>query len=163
MEKSKGSFIKKLVIALLVILLLIPLAYLAWFEYWLVSGEYTDAADITSVYGVNNDKDYVVLKTSEGTLPDSSSSALVPEPYSRNVEQGVMVKYDHEFLGYLTNELGCRELDRLGGLGFYETKGGKKFTLQLDAYEGGNFCLFPYAVEQICGVTMDEIVEDSNK
>jgi hypothetical protein len=72
-----------------------------------------------------------------------------------------MVRYDHEFTEALTDKYGCKEYDRLGGLGFYETKSGRRFTLRMTEYGGGTFAVLPYAVEQIYGVTIEDIIADS--
>ena len=148
---------KAVLIVLLAAVIIIPAAYIGIFEYHLMKGTYTDASDIKTVWQVNNGTAYAVLKTIEGTVPDNDST----DRYSRNVEQGIMVRYDHEFIEALTNEYGCKEYDRLGGLGFYETKGGRRFTLQMTEYGGGTFAVLPYAVEQIYGVTMEDIIADS--
>ena len=148
---------KAVLIVLLAAVIIIPAAYIGIFEYHLMKGTYTDASDIKTVWQVNNGTEYAVLKTIEGTVPDNDST----DRYSRNVEQGIMVRYDHEFIEALTNEYGCKEYDRLGGLGFYETKGGRRFTLQMNEYGGGTFAVLPYAVEQIYGVTMEDIIADS--
>ena len=148
---------KVFLIVLLAAVIIIPAAYIGIFEYHLMKGTYTDASDIKTVWQVNNGTEYAVLKTIEGNVPDNDS----PDRYSRNVEQGIMVKYDHEFIEALTNEYGCKEYDRLGGLGFYETKDGRRFTLQMTEYGGGTFAVLPYAVEQIYGVTMEDIIADS--
>ena len=157
-KKSKTSKpFKAVIIDLFATVIIIPVAYSGIFEYHLMKGTYTGASDIKTVWQVNHGTEYAVLKTSEGTVPDNDST----DRYSRNVEQGIMVKYDHEFIESLTNEYGCKEYDRLGGLGFYETKSGRRFTLRMTEYGGGTFSVLPYAVEQIYGVTIEDIIADS--
>ncbi|MBP5361566.1 MAG: hypothetical protein J6Y71_00845 [Ruminococcus sp.] len=154
---------KKLIIVItgIIILLIVPvLGYLSFYEYPLITCKFTDFTDISTVYQVNNGTDYVVLKTLEGTAPDQGIPPI-PEPHNRNVEQAIMVKDNNAFIEYLTKDLGCAEINRLGGLGYYETKSGKKFTLSMALYEGGFAHIYQYAVEQLYGMTIEEIIEDS--
>ena len=147
----------KIIIAFAILLIGIPVILFTIDEIKLASGRYTSASDIVTIYKVNHGHEYEILKTYEGTVDRSVNDTSC----ERNIEQGVIVKYDHSFREHLVKKLGCTEYDRLGGVGFYKTAKGRKFTMEMSTYSGGSFAIMPYAVERICGLTMDEIQTDS--
>ena len=142
------SIAKKIIIIALIIAAAVIVSPFAYTEYMLVTGEGTKATDIDSVFKVNHGSDFEVLRT-------------IHNKNNGHDELIVMVKYDHVFMDYLVNELGCTEYDRMGALGFYETKGGKNFSLVMRDRSSDAITRLPYAIEKIEDVTMDEIVADS--
>lgn len=145
--KNKSK-VKKIIIIALIIVLAVIISPFAYTEYMLITGEGTKATDIDSVFKVNHGSDFEVLRT-------------IYNKNNGHDELIVMVKYDHVFKDYLVNELGCTEYDRLGAAGFYETKGGKKFSLVMRDRSSDAITRLPYAIEKIEDVTMDEILADS--
>ncbi|WP_303838778.1 hypothetical protein [Ruminococcus flavefaciens] len=149
---KKMSTSKKIVTILISVIIGLILGSIAGLAMTFSNKEYTSASDALTLIKVNCGTDYSILET--GTL---SSNDVYEDTYS-NSYQAIMVKDFDEFTEYLKNK-GCTEYKpQIMNRRYLSTADGKKFVLKQKRASDGVLWLFPYSIDLIEGVTMNDIL-----
>jgi hypothetical protein len=143
---------KKIAIILISVIIGLILGICAGLAMTFSNKEYTSASDAFTLIKVNFGTDYSILET--GTL---SSNDVYEDIYS-NTYQAVMVKDFDGFSEYLKSK-GCTEnKPQVMNRRYFLTADGKKFVLKQKRASDGVLWLFPYSIDLIEGVTMNDIL-----
>lgn len=114
--------------------------------------EYTSASDAFTLMKINFGSKYSILSTG-----DLSGSDLSADNY-RDTYQAIMVKDHDDFAEYLKSK-GCTEYKpQLLTRYYLSTADGKKFVLKSKRASDGVLGVFPYSIELLEGITMDDIL-----
>ena len=149
---KKMSTSQKIVTILISVIIGLILGSIAGLAMTFSNKEYTSASDALTLIKVNCGTDYSILET--GTL---SSNDVYEDTYS-NSYQAIMVKDFDEFTEYLKSK-GCTEYKpQIMNRRYLSTADGKKFVLKQKRASDGVLWLFPYSIDLIEGVTMNDIM-----
>ncbi|WP_295093005.1 hypothetical protein [Ruminococcus sp.] len=153
---KEQSTSKKIVIILISVIIGLILGSIAGLTMTFSNKEYTSASDALTLIKVNFGTDYSILET--GTL----SSNVISEDTYNDTYQAVMVKDFDEFTEYLKSN-GCTEYKpQIMNRRYLSTADGKKFVLKQKRASDGVLWLFPYSIDLIEGVTMNDISSLNN-